>query len=189
MAVTPTGSSDKRYVKLFGAINEEKAEAFVESIISLNLDDSIKPILIIIDSYGGSVDAMWSMISAMEMSHAPLTTLCIGKAMSAGFGVFISGNKECRLISPHARLMMHSITGGQLGNASDLETYTGEIKRLQSQMNDMISTNTKMNKKFIEEKMKMDFYMNAKDAVKYGAADKIIRKLNNISFSLKGNSK
>jgi len=177
-----TTDDKSRYIYLSGDIDEDKANSFVEKIIQLNHKSPTDPILVIIDSYGGYVDSLWSMVGAMEMSHCQVRTLCVGKAMSAAFMLLLSGAPGHRYISKHARLMMHELTSGAIGRAHQLDLQAEETRRLQKQLEVWVRDHTKMSKKFIAEKMKIDFYMDAERGIELGVVDEIIENFGNLGL-------
>ena len=53
-----------------------------------------EPIKLYINSNGGAIDDMWSLIDIMLNSKTPIYTYCTGYAMSAGFLIFLAGSKR-----------------------------------------------------------------------------------------------
>lgn len=73
-----------------------------------------EPIKIYINSYGGNLYDMWSLIDIILNSKTPIYTYCTGYAMSAGFKIFLAGHK--RFVSKHATLLYHQLSGWTGGN-------------------------------------------------------------------------
>ena len=65
-----------------------------------------KPIHLIINSFGGNVYDMWSLIDILLNSKTPIYTYCTGYAMSAGFIIFLAGEK--RSATSHATFSLSS---------------------------------------------------------------------------------
>lgn len=157
-----------------GDIDEAKSEAFIKSVLQLQMEDPTKDIVVIIDSYGGYIDSMWSMQDAMNMVTCKIHTLCIGKAMSCGQMLLVGGSKGCRYATPNSRIMMHEISAWTHGSISDIKNHTKELDRLDKQFRTFIQKRTKLNKTQLDKMLECDTYMNPKEALKYGFIDKII---------------
>ena len=175
-------SDKKRAIYLMGDIDEPKSEAFIRSILELELQDPTKDIVVIIDSYGGYIDSMWAMQDAMNLVTCKVHTLCIGKAMSCGQMMLIGGDKGCRYATPNSRICMHEITSWAHGKISDIQNYTLEATRLDKQFRKFVVSRTKLTAKQLDEKIKHDFFMSAKEALQLGFIDKIITRFSDLKL-------
>ena len=183
MILTDKKEADKkRAIYLTGDIDEVKSEAFIKAILELELQDPTKDIVVIIDSYGGYVDSMWSMQDAMNLVTCKVHTLCIGKAMSCGQMILLGGAKGCRYATPNSRVMMHEISSWAHGKVSDIQNYTKEATRLDKQFKKFIVSKSKLTAKLLDEKLKHDYYMSAEEALKFGFIDKIITGFGDIKL-------
>lgn len=107
--------------------------------------DKTKPIDIYINSFGGSVyDGLALIDTIASCEYATVRTHAIGKVMSMGFMIFISGDE--RFASPNTTLMLHTVTSGIWGKAFELETDSKETQRLKRLLFQMIAD--KSNKKY-----------------------------------------
>jgi len=172
----------KRAIYLMGDIDESKSESFIKTILELELQDPMKDIIVIIDSYGGYVDSMWAMQDAMNMVACKVHTLCIGKAMSCGQMMLVGGAKGCRYATPNSRIMMHEISTASFGKISDMQNHAKEMTRLDKQFKKFIVDKTKLTTKQLEEKLKCNYYMSAQEALKLGFIDKVIIKFNDLKL-------
>jgi len=172
----------KRAVYLMGDIDEAKSESFIKSVLQLELEDPTKDIVVIIDSYGGYVDSMWAMQDAMHLVTCKVHTLCIGKAMSCGQMILVGGEKGCRYATPNSRIMMHQISSWAGGTVSDIQNYTEELKRLDRQFREFIQEKTKLTKVQLNKMLEQDYYMDPKQAKKYGFIDKIITNFSDLKL-------
>ena len=156
--------------------NSEDARSFFNEFVALQGDNSIDEIVIYVDSFGGGVDALCTMAELVEASTKPVTTVCIGKAMSAG-GILVSlGHPGKRWIGPNSRFMIHRISGGAEGDSAFLETLTKEVIRLNNFWLKKIVSRSNISWKEFNDKLKElggEWYMTATEAVKYGFADRI----------------
>ena len=77
--------------------DEDAAKKFSDEIaLAHNTGQKIIPV--VIDSYGGQVYSLMSMISAIKNSEIPVATIVEGKAMSCGAILFSFGGLLCSLI-------------------------------------------------------------------------------------------
>jgi len=174
--------SKKRVVFVSGVIDEAKASNFIRNVFSLEMQSPSEDIVVVIDSFGGWTDSLFAMCDVMNMVTCKIHTICIGKAMSCGQILLINAPKGNRYITPNSRIMMHEISSFVHGKFSTIENETKEMFRIQKQVEQMILNKTKLNKSQLEKMLKENCYMSAKDAVKYGFADKIINKFSDLKI-------
>lgn len=133
-----------------------------------------KPIVIHIDSYGGAVYQCFGLLSIMKSQGTPVNTVVTGCAMSCGFMIAIHGAH--RSIHKHGTMMYHQVSSGTWGKLKEMEESVIEAKRLQKKIEEMTLDCTKISKEKLEKvyKKKEDWFLTAKDAVKWGCVDEII---------------
>lgn len=181
------GKKDNRIIFLKGRVDEETAHAVISKLIDYEASDPFSDILIYIDSYGGYYDSLIAIHDAMKMCRCDVATICVGKAMSAGQMILMSGTKGKRFITPNSRVLMHPIRSGSFGNIHELDNDITETKRLQSILEKLSVKYSKMTKKQVEEKMKKDSYMSAEEALNLGIVDIIIKKPTDLYKNIKVN--
>lgn len=171
----PKQGEDSRIVVLYGGVSEQSISTVVYQLLYL-ANQNHKPIHLVVSTYGGSVDEMFSLYDTIRFLPCPVHTIALGKVMSAGVLLLASGVKGKRLIGSSARLMMHPISGGFYGNVFESMSETAEFKRLQDLMVNSLQKESKMTKEQIENIMKSghDYYVTPEEAVKLGIVDKII---------------
>lgn len=164
-----------RLVVLHGDVNESSISMVVSQLLYLSSMNH-KPIHLVISTYGGSVDEMFTLYDTIKFLPCPVHTIALGKVMSAGVLLLASGTKGKRMIGRSARIMIHPVSGGVMGNVFEVLNDTKEHKRLQDQMVSAIVRETKSSKEQIEKIMKSghDYYLLPEQAVKLGIVDKII---------------
>jgi len=156
--------------------DDESAKEFSKDISKAhNTGQHFIPV--VIDSYGGSVYSVLSMISEIQHSHVPIATVIEGKAMSAGAILFMMGHPEHRYISEHATLMIHEVSSWTGGKVEEIKCSANEVDRL----NKLIFTITARHLgkkddyflKIIHEKKHAEWFIPAKEAKKLGLANHI----------------
>ena len=109
---------EKRIFYINNDIDESLGELCFDLLCLIRKDDKDeknikdfkrKPIRLYVQSYGGDIYSMWALIDIILSSKTPVYTYCTGYAMSAGFKIFLAGEK--RFISKHAVLMYHQLSG------------------------------------------------------------------------------
>lgn len=163
-----------RIVMLHGDVTEHSIAVVIAQLIHLSTQ-SKRPIKLVISTYGGAIDEMFSLYDVINMIDCPVHTIALGKVMSAGVLLLASGEKGNRVIGKNARLMIHSVSGHAHGNVFEVQNQADEHKRLQELMVDLLKNETSMSKKQIESIMsdKIDKFITPEDAVKLGIVDVI----------------
>lgn len=164
-----------RLVILHGDVNESSVSLVVGQMLHL-ASINRKPIHLVISTYGGSVDEMFTLYDTIKFVPCPVHTIALGKVMSAGVLLLASGTKGKRMIGKSARIMIHPVSGGVSGNVFEVINDTKEHKRLQDQMVDAIVRETKSTRAQVEKIMSSghDYYLLPEQAIKMGIVDKII---------------
>ena len=164
-----------RIIYMSGEFNEQKAEMIVSKLLQFEAINPSKDILLIIDSYGGVVDSFVTIHDTIGLLRCNVATCCIGKAMSCGQLLLISGAQGKRFITPNSRVMIHEFTAGNYGKLSDLEISVKENKRLQKEIWENLNIKyTNLTKKKLDEMRGRDTFLNAKECLENGIVDHII---------------
>lgn len=164
-----------RLVILHCDVNEQSISSVMAQLLHLSSQNH-KPIHLVISTYGGSVDEMFTLYDTIKFLPCPVHTIALGKVMSAGVLLLAAGEKGKRMIGKSARIMMHPISGGAIGNIFEIMNDVQESKRLQEQMAEAIVKETKLTRPELEQIMKQghDVYLSPDEAIKMGIVDKII---------------
>ena len=178
---------DLRTMMLYGEVEEEKIQELIVALIMLtegaepkafNEDGSLKPIKFFISTYGGGADDMFALYDVMNVAKraCDITTIGIGKVMSAGVLLLASGTKGKRLISQHCRIMIHSVSAGAGGEIHNLENEMKAIKNLQDEYINALVMETNLTKRQLTKILdrKVNVYLSAEEAIEYGIADAIL---------------
>jgi len=165
-----------RLIYIAGGINEERSADVISKLLSYECA-SQEDIIMFIDSYGGSVDAVVAIHDAMKMIRSDVATVCIGKAMSAGQLLLVSGTKGKRFITPNSRTMFHELAFEASGKLKDIVNRCVESERLQREVIDKLYIKyTNLTVKTLKDIKTTDEYMDAKQSIANGIVDHIIMK-------------
>jgi ATP-dependent Clp protease protease subunit len=159
-----------------GAVTTDSANMLISQMLYLDGEDSEKEIHLYINSPGGMVSAGLAVYDTMQFVRAPISTLCMGMAMSFGAVLLAAGAKGKRLILPNARVMIHQplIRGGLGGQESDIRIEGEEMSQTRKRLSQILAQHTGQPFKKLDADIERNFYLSAEDAVAYGLADKVI---------------
>ena len=166
----------------------ESSRKLTEEPNAETVEDPEKEIVLYISSPGGSVHDGMAIYDAMRAIEAPVSTVCIGMAMSMGSFLLSAGEPGRRFAWPHARIMIHQPWGGAQGNASDIEIQAAEIQRLKDRLNEILAEHTGQKMKKIVEDSDRDYFMSPDEAKKYGLVDEVVKSRKEVA-SLKDEKK
>lgn len=167
---------DNRIIYMSGDFNEDKAKEIISKMLLLECKDPTKDILMYIDSYGGYVHSFLAMHDVIKMLRCNVATCAIGKTMSCGQMLLISGTKGKRFITPNSRVLMHEISNCAWGKLNEMEVVMNETTAMKKILDNLILKYTKIKKENLKEIMTKDTYFCAEEALKLGIVDHIITK-------------
>src|SRR6476646_8775872 len=98
---------DARRIFLSDAVDNETAADIIRKLWYLEIIKPGKPILLVINSPGGSVDAGFAIWDQVKMISSPVTTLVTGLAASMGSIISLCAAPKRRFATPYARIMIH----------------------------------------------------------------------------------
>ena len=188
--------SELRALSVIGDINEEAcretlgamwflhSSAVVEELTNpedlecADTKEVIRPFEMLISTNGGNADEMMAIYDAMRYirEEVEIITFGLGKVMSAGTLLLAAGTKGKRRIGKHCRVMVHSVIGGHVGPMHQLDNEMKEIKIIQESYIKALCEETNLTEKQLRSwlKKKVNIYLTAEEAVKYGFADIVI---------------
>jgi len=168
----------ERIICLNGVVDDTLSASIVAQILFLEADNPTKPISLYINSPGGSVTAGLAIYDTMTYVQCPITTICIGQAASMGSLLLCAGEKGSRFVLPHSRIMVHQVSGGFSGQASDIAIHAKEILRLRRQLNEIYQRHLSKEHSLeeIDRLMERDYFMGAKEAMEFGIVDKVLER-------------
>ena len=133
-------------------------------------------ILIYLNTPGGSVYAGLGIYDTMQYINCDVSTICTGMAASMGAVLLCAGEKGKRTALKHSRVMIHQPLGGAHGQASDIEITANEIKKLKTELYEIISNHTGQKFDKVWADGDRDFWMKSDEAKDYGMIDEVLQK-------------
>src|SRR3569832_224658 len=157
-------------------VDMESAKEAIRKLWYLELTDPGKPILFVINSPGGSVDAGFAIWDQEKMISSPVTTLVTGLAASMGSILSLCAAPNKRFATPNARIMIHQprIMGVIQGQATDLSIQADQIMKTRKQIVDAYVAATGKDPKEIEKAIDRDHWFTADEAVKFGLLNGVV---------------
>jgi ATP-dependent Clp protease protease subunit len=160
-----------------GTVTTDSANLIIAQLLYLEADDPEKEINLYINSPGGMVTAGLAVYDTMQYIRCPITTICMGMAMSFGAVLLTAGSKGKRFALPHSRIMIHQplISGGGIsGQATEIEIEAKEIMDTKRRLNEIIAKHTGQTADKISRDSERNFYLSAEEAKAYGIIDEVI---------------
>ncbi|MDE1192031.1 MAG: ATP-dependent Clp protease proteolytic subunit [Arachidicoccus sp.] len=169
----------KRSVYLWGQVDDKSAREVVSKLLLLEADKPGEEIKFYINSPGGVVTSGMVIYDTMKMISSPVSTICMGMAMSMGSILLSAGEKGRRFIFPHGEVMIHqpSIGGYFQATSIDIEIQAEQIEKTKQMGAQILAENCGKTVEQILVDFDRDYYMDAQESVEYGIVDGILEKL------------
>ena len=155
-------------------IDDQVANLAIAQMLFLEAEDPDKDINIYINSPGGSVTAGLAIYDTMRFIKPSISTICLGQAASMGAVLMAAGTKGKRFALPYSRFLLHQLSGGARGMATDIEIQANEIVRIGEMIDEILSSHTGQPIDKISADSQRDFFMGAKEAKEYGLVDEVL---------------
>jgi len=173
---------DARRIFISDAIDNDSADETIRKLWYLELSDPGKPILLVINSPGGSIDAGFAIWDQVKMVTSPVTTLITGLAASMGSVLSLCAAPKRRFSTPNARILIHQprLGGAIQGQATDLEIQAKEMIKTRAALVSIYVQATGKEASVIERAIDRDTWMSAQEALEFGLLDKIVTSFKDI---------
>ncbi|MBA4347266.1 MAG: ATP-dependent Clp endopeptidase, proteolytic subunit ClpP [Clostridiales bacterium] len=162
-----------RIIFIGGPIDDDIANSVVAQLLFLEGDDPDKDINLYINSPGGSVSAGLAIYDTMQYIKCEVSTICIGLAASMGAFLLAAGAKGKRKALPNAEIMIHQVSGGAHGQATDINIQAEQILKLKKRLNEILAERTGQSVERVTRDTERDNYMSAEEARAYGLIDEV----------------
>ena len=173
---------DSRRLFFCDAVDNDTSRDAIRKLWYLELSDPGKPILFVINSPGGSVDAGFAIWDQVKMITSPVTTLVTGLAASMGSVLSLCAAPGKRFATPYSRIMIHqpAINGLIRGQATDLDIQAKEILKTRKMLVNLYMKATGKEYATIEKALDRDTWMSASEAMEFGLLDGIVSSYDNL---------
>ena len=167
---------NERIIFLGTPINDDIANLVVAQMIHLESEDPDKDISMYINSPGGSVYAGLAIYDTMQFIKPDVQTICVGVAMSMGALLLAGGTAGKRMALPNSKILIHQVSGGFQGQATDIEIHAKEIIDVRERLDKIIAHHTGQDLERVSRDTERDYFMSAEEAVEYSIVDRVLEQ-------------
>jgi ATP-dependent Clp protease, protease subunit len=165
---------NERIIFLGTPIDDQIANLIVAQLIHLESEDPEKDIQIYINSPGGQVYSGLAIYDTMQYIKPDIQTTCVGIAMSMGAVILAGGAKGKRVALPNAKILIHQVSGGFQGQATDIEIQARETINLKRRLEEILALHTGRPTEEVAKDMERDYFLTSQEAQEYGIIDNVI---------------
>jgi ATP-dependent Clp protease protease subunit len=174
-----------RIIFLGTGVDDMVANSIIAQLLFLQMEDPKKDIHIYINSPGGSVTAGLAIYDTMQFMTCDVNTYCIGMAASMGAVLLAAGTRGKRFALPNSDIMIHQVSGGASGTASDVERTVEYMFKLKKRLIRILADHTGKTEEQVKFDSDRDYYMSAEEAKEYGLVDEVVKSRREIPGPLK----
>lgn len=170
-----------RVMLLNKEIDDDVVNTLVYSILRYNrMDkdvppDQRKPILLYLNSLGGSVPSGLSLTDAIKLSKTPVYTINLGVCYSMTLYVFMVGHRRFSL--PHSEFLLHE---GQLSGWDStnklrdlVEFHTGQVE---DKIKNIVMEHSSISSELYDSNIRKEWYFLPDEGKELGIVDYIVGK-------------
>jgi ATP-dependent Clp protease protease subunit len=192
MVIEQTGRGERSYdiysrllkdriVFIGTAIDDHVANLVVAQMLFLQMEDPKRDINIYINSPGGSVTAGLAIYDTMQYVTCDVATYCVGIAASMGAILLTAGTKGKRYALPNSDIMIHQVSGGAQGTASDVERTVEYMFKLKKRLISILAHHTGKTDVQIQADSDRDYWITAQQAKDYGLVDEVVKSRKDVA--------
>ena len=164
----------ERVVFLGGELDDAVANVIIAQLLFLEAEDPDKDISLYINSPGGSVYAGLAIYDTMQFIKPDVSTICVGIAMSMGALLLAGGAHGKRMALPNAKILIHQVSSGFQGQATDIEIHAREVIELRRRLDEIIADHSGKDVEKVRNDTERDYFMSSEEAKEYGIIDRVI---------------
>src|SRR6201988_3547856 len=192
MVIEQTGRGERSYdiysrllkdriVFIGTAIDDHVANLVVAQMLFLQMEDPKRDINLYINSPGGSVTAGLAIYDTMQFVTCDVATYRVGVAESMGAILLTAGTKGKRYALPNSDIMIHQVSGGAQGSASDVERTVEYMFKLKKRLISILAHHTGKTKEQIQADSDRDYWITAHQAKEYGLVDAVVKSRKDVA--------
>ena len=170
---------NERIIFLGTPIDDQIANLVIAQLIHLESEDPDKDISIYVNSPGGSVYAGLAIYDTMQFIKPDVQTTCVGIAMSMGAVLLAAGTKGKRAALPNSKILIHQVSSGFQGQASDIEIQAREIINVKRRLEEILARHSGQKMEKVAKDMERDYFMTSEEGLEYGLIDRVLAHRSN----------
>ncbi|MDP3177628.1 MAG: ATP-dependent Clp protease proteolytic subunit [Spirochaetaceae bacterium] len=161
-----------RTIMLSGEVDKDSGERFIRQLLLLeSLSDD--PIIVLIDSPGGDVDAGYAIFDMLRFVKPVVRIVGMGLVASAAALILLAVPKDRRLGLPNSHYLIHQPLSGIRGVATEIEIHARELEKTRERINKIIADETGQSIERVRKDTDRDYWMGAEEAKEYGLISRI----------------
>jgi ATP-dependent Clp protease protease subunit len=86
------------------------------------------------------------------------------------------GADEKRMATPNSKILIHQVSGGFQGQATDIEIHAKEIIDVRRRLDEIIAKHTGQPLEKVAKDTERDYFMSAEEAQDYNLVDRVIEE-------------
>ena len=165
----------ERIIFISGPIDDVTSSLVNAQLLFLEAENPLKDIAIYINSPGGIVYAGLAIYDTMQFIKPDVQTICVGIAMSMGAFLLAGGAKGKRMALPNSKILIHQVSAGFQGQATDIEIHAREIIDMRQNLDRLLSEHTGQPAEKVKQDTERDNFMSAEEAMEYGIIEQVIK--------------
>jgi ATP-dependent Clp protease protease subunit len=126
------------------------------------------------------VTAGLAIYDTMQFVTCDVTTYCVGIAASMGAVLLAAGTHGKRYALPNSDIMIHQVSGGAQGTASDVERTVEWMFKIKKRLIHILAQHTGKTEEQIGIDSDRDYWMSADEAKGYGLVDEVVKSRKNV---------
>ena len=115
-----------------------------------------------------------AIYDTMQFIKPDVSTICVGIAMSMGALLLAGGKKGKRMALPNAKILIHQVSSGFQGQATDIEIHAREVIELRRRLDEIIAQHSGKDVEKVRSDTERDYFMSSEEAKEYGIIDRVI---------------
>jgi len=195
MVIEQTGRGERSYdiysrllkdriVFIGTAVDDHVANLVVAQMLFLQMEDPKKDINLYINSPGGSVTAGLAIYDTMQFVTCDVATYCVGIAASMAAVLLAAGTKGKRYALPNSDIMIHQVSGGAQGTASDVERTVEWMFKIKRRLISILSHHSGKTDEQVQTDSDRDYWMSAEEAKNYGLVDEVVKSRKDVKTDI-----
>ena len=118
-------------------------------------------------------------VAAFLAAAAPASAITYGEPdgnrhPEVGALLLAGGAKGKRMALPNAKILIHQVSSGFQGQATDIEIHAKEIIDIRQRLDHIIAKHTKQDYDKVRNDTERDYFMSSEEAKNYGIIDRVI---------------
>jgi ATP-dependent Clp protease, protease subunit len=164
----------ERLVFIGTEIDDGVANVVMAQLLHLEYTNPDVDINLYINSPGGTFSALTAIYDTMQFVRSDVATTCMGQAASAAAVLLAAGAPGKRSVLPHAKVLLHQPSSQARGTLPDLAIQAKEVSRVRAEIDEILSRHTGHPVATIRNDTDRNKTFDARQAIEYGLADRII---------------